>query len=110
MKIYIALIRGKKKKVVDKNNQKSPRKVSTKVKTNVPFKNRKVDSRLLELDIGNLELTARPYSRLKMANINTISNLISYSKDDLLSLKNFGQRSLSEVEKALQLMNLSLKS
>lgn len=98
-----------KKKVIPKRNSKSPEKRKNKVKSNAKLKNQKLDSRLLELDIGNLELTARPYSRLKMANINTISNLISYSKEDLLSLKNFGRRSLNEVEKALQLMHLSLK-
>lgn len=99
-----------KKNVIAKRNSKSPEKRKNKVKSNAKLKNHKLDSRLLELDIGNLELTARPYSRLKMANIDTISNLISYSKEDLLSLKNFGRRSLNEVEKALQLMHLSLKS
>nr|YP_009367409.1 alpha subunit of RNA polymerase [Sarcinofilum mucosum]ARK14427.1 alpha subunit of RNA polymerase [Sarcinofilum mucosum] len=68
----------------------------------------KLDSRILKLDIGNLELTARPYSCLKMANINTIEDLIAYSKKDLLLIKNFGQRSLFEVEKALQKMKLTL--
>ena len=65
--------------------------------------------RVLELDIGNLNLTARPYSCLKMANINTIQELASYSKKDLLLIKNFGQRSLLEVEKALQKINVNLK-
>ena len=66
-------------------------------------------SRLLELDIANLELTVRPYGCLKTANINTVGNLISYSEKELLSLKNFGVRSLKEVKNALQLLNLSLR-
>lgn len=80
-------------------NQKYP--VTNPLKSNL-------DSRVLKLDIGNLELTSRPYSCLKMANINTIEDLIAYPKKDLLLIKNFGQRSLFEVEKALQKMKLSL--
>lgn len=64
---------------------------------------------VLQLDIGNLELTARPYSCLKLANIHTIQDLLAYSKEDLLLVKNFGQRSLVEVENALQKWNFRLK-
>jgi len=65
---------------------------------------------ILQLDIGNLDLTARPYSCLKMANVNTIQELIAYSKEDLLNIQNFGQRSLVEVEEALQKLQLSIKN
>ena len=71
--------------------------------------NQGFDTRILDLDIGNLELKAKPYSSLKMANINTIQDLISYSKTDLLAIKNFELRSLIEVEKALKLLDLELK-
>nr|YP_010733707.1 RNA polymerase alpha subunit [Gayralia brasiliensis]YP_010733781.1 RNA polymerase alpha subunit [Monostroma nitidum]WEG92978.1 RNA polymerase alpha subunit [Gayralia brasiliensis]WEG93052.1 RNA polymerase alpha subunit [Monostroma nitidum] len=83
-----------------------------KTKTSPDFKNAlvtKMDRQLFHLDIGNLELTARPYSCLKKAKIHTIQDLISYSKQDLLSIKNFGQRSLNQVEKALQQIRLKLK-
>nr|AOC61445.1 alpha subunit of RNA polymerase [Rhexinema sarcinoideum] len=66
-------------------------------------------NQILQLDIGNLDLTSRPYSCLKMASIHTISDLISYTKKDLLNIKNFGQRSLVEVEEALQKIKLNLK-
>jgi DNA-directed RNA polymerase alpha subunit len=84
-------------------------KTNPEIIANQQLKKRTFDSRILELDIGNLELTARPYSCLKLANINTVEDLLSYSKEDLLSIKNFGRRSLIEVQKALQLMKLKLK-
>lgn len=89
-----------KKKGVEKEKEKSTRQ---------RLYNQGFDTRILDLDIGNLELKTKPYSSLKMANINTIQDLISYSKTDLLAIKNFELRSLIEVEKALKLLNLELK-
>jgi DNA-directed RNA polymerase alpha subunit len=60
------------------------------------------------LDIGNLELSLRPYTCLKRANINTVSDLLQYSADELLVLKNFGNRSLEEVETSLAQLGLKL--
>lgn len=62
----------------------------------------------LDLDIGNLDLSLRPYSCLKRANIETVFDLLKYSREDLLLLKNFGKRSLEEVETALFQMGLEL--
>ncbi len=58
-------------------------------------------SPVLDLDIGNLELSLRPFTCLKRANIHTIKQLINCSKEELLLLKNFGKRSLEEVETSL---------
>ena len=60
------------------------------------------------IDIGNLELSLRPYTCLKRANINTVSDLLQYSPDELLLLKNFGKRSLEEVETTLAQLGLKL--
>lgn len=60
-----------------------------------------ITSPVLDLDIGNLELSLRPFTCLKRANIHTIKQLLNYSKDELLLLKNFGKRSLEEVENSL---------
>ncbi len=60
------------------------------------------------IDIGNLELSLRPYTCLKRANINTINDLLQYSADELLLLKNFGKRSLEEVEATLAQLGLKL--
>nr|YP_636190.1 RNA polymerase alpha subunit [Tupiella akineta]Q3ZJ77.1 RecName: Full=DNA-directed RNA polymerase subunit alpha; Short=PEP; AltName: Full=Plastid-encoded RNA polymerase subunit alpha; Short=RNA polymerase subunit alpha [Tupiella akineta]AAV80614.1 alpha subunit of RNA polymerase [Tupiella akineta] len=97
------------KKRIDNFKKEALLKANPQIQANPQLKKRNFDHRLLELDIANLELTARPYSCLKLANINTIEDLISYSQEDLLSIKNFGRRSLIEVQKALQLMKLTLK-
>jgi len=60
-------------------------------------------------DIGNLDLSLRAFSCLKKANINTIGDLIEYTPEDLLVLKNFGKRSLEEVQFRLNQIGLSLK-
>jgi DNA-directed RNA polymerase alpha subunit len=68
------------------------------------------DPRILNLDIGNLDLTLAPYSFLKQANINTINDLISYSnsKFSRFEILNFGQRWLNQIEDALLDLNLKL--
>jgi DNA-directed RNA polymerase alpha subunit len=47
-------------------------------------------------------------SLLKQANINTINDLISYSKQQILEIPNFGQRWLNQIEDALLDLNLKL--
>nr|AYQ94857.1 alpha subunit of RNA polymerase [Microspora sp. UTEX LB472] len=64
----------------------------------------------LFLDIGILNISLRAYTCLKRAQINTIANLIEFTDQELLQLKNFGKRSLNEVEKSLNQLKLNLKS
>ncbi len=66
------------------------------------------DPRILHLDIGNLDLTLATYRSLKQANINTITDLISYSKQQILEISNFEQRWLKQIEDALLDLNLKL--
>ena len=61
-------------------------------------------------DIGTLNISLRPYACLKRANINTIQELINYSTKELLLLKNFGKKSLREVEQSLFQLGLQLKN
>ena len=58
-------------------------------------------SSMLDLDIGNLNLSLRPYTCLKRANIQNVRDLLKYSREELLLFKNFGKRSLEEVENSL---------
>jgi|TARA_B110000503_G_scaffold128421_1_gene199435 DNA-directed RNA polymerase subunit alpha len=53
--------------------------------------------------IEELELSVRAYNCLKRANINTLSNLLNYSLQDLLEFKNFGQKSADEVCEQLKI-------
>ena len=67
-----------------------------------------IGKKVILLDIANLDLSLRPYTCLKRANINTIGDLIKYSSDELLLLKNFGKRSLEEVQTLLNRIGFQL--
>lgn len=68
-----------------------------------------------KLDLNNtqieeLELSVRAYNCLKRADIQTIGELITYSKEELLEFKNFGQKSADEVcESLTRRFNTNLK-
>ena len=59
-------------------------------------------------EINNLNISLRPYTCLKRANIQTLYDLIHYPKSDLLKLKNFGYKSLEEVELSLKEIGIQL--
>lgn len=65
--------------------------------------------KVTSLDIANLDLSLRPYTCLKRANINTIGDLLQYSAEELLLLKNFGKRSLEEVQLLLNQIGFQLR-
>ena len=52
--------------------------------------------------IEELQLSVRAYNCLKRAHIHSISDLLDYSQEELLEIKNFGQKSAEEVIEALQ--------
>jgi DNA-directed RNA polymerase subunit alpha len=55
-----------------------------------------------QIQIEALELSVRAYNCLKRAQIHTIADLLQYTPEDLLEIKNFGQKSADEVIEALQ--------
>lgn len=62
-----------------------------------------------QVPIEELQLSVRTYNCLKRAQINTVADLLEYTEEDLLEIKNFGQKSAEEVIEALQeKMGLSL--
>ena len=67
-------------------------------------------SSILDLDIGNLNLSLRPYTCLKRAKIQNVRDLLKYSREELLLFKNFGKRSLEEVENSLYQIGFFLPS
>ena len=69
-----------------------------------------LNKNIASLDIGNLDLSLRPYTCLKRAKIETVADLLQYSVEDLLNLKNFGKRSLDEIKQNLNQMGLNLRS
>ena len=72
--------------------------------------NPRLKRKIPSLDIGNLDLSLRPYTCLKRAKIETVAHLLQYSSEDLLNLKHFGKNSLNEVENILNQMGLKLRS
>ena len=60
--------------------------------------------------IRDLELSIRSENCLLRAGIRTIGDLIQYSRDDLLKIRNLGKISLKEIEEKLQAFGLSLSS
>ena len=55
-----------------------------------------------QIHIEELQLSVRAYNCLKRAQINTVADLLVYTQEDLLEIKNFGQKSAEEVVEALQ--------
>jgi DNA-directed RNA polymerase subunit alpha len=55
-----------------------------------------------------LELSVRSSNCLKEANIKTISDLVRKTEEELLNFRNFGKKSLTEIEEILKAMGLSL--
>ncbi len=59
--------------------------------------------------IGDLGLSVRTVNALKAAEIETVADLTKKTPSELLNtIKNFGQKSLDEIEESLQKMGLSL--
>lgn len=57
--------------------------------------------KLLKTSLEDLELSVRAYNCLKAAKINTLEELVSYNTNDLLKFRNFGKKSLVEIEALL---------
>lgn len=63
---------------------------------------------ILNQSVDIIELSQRASNCLKIANIKTIRDLVSKTEEDLLSVKNFGQKSLEEIKEKLDEMGLKL--
>lgn len=59
-------------------------------------------TRINQILIEELHLSVRAYNCLKRAQIHSVADLLDYSQEDLLEIKNFGQKSAEEVIEALQ--------
>jgi len=62
----------------------------------------------LKQSVEMIELSSRASNCLKVAGVCTIGELVTKSEDDLLAVKNFGQKSLNEIKEKLNEMGLSL--
>ena len=62
----------------------------------------------LRLPISELELSVRSSNCLREANIKVIADLVKKTEDEMLSFKNFGKKSLTEIKELLAGMGLTL--
>ena len=62
---------------------------------------------LLKTKLSDLNLSVRALNCLKAADVSTLADLVQYQKTDLLKFRNFGKKSLSELDDLLLSLNLS---
>lgn len=67
-------------------------------------------AKVLEMTIEDLDLSVRSYNCLKRAGIHTVEDLTKRTEEDMLKVRNLGRKSLEEVVKKLEELNLSLKA
>ena len=58
--------------------------------------------KLLKTSLEDLDLSVRAYNCLKAAKINTLAEMVRYDTHELLKFRNFGKKSLVEIEELLQ--------
>ena len=63
----------------------------------------------LDKQIEDLDLSVRSYNCLKRAGIHYVRQLVEFSENDLLNIRNFGAKSIEEVKDKLISMDLNLK-
>jgi DNA-directed RNA polymerase subunit alpha len=62
---------------------------------------------LLKTKLVDLDLSVRALNCLKAAEVETLGDLVKFNKNDLLKFRNFGKKSLTELDELLETMNLS---
>jgi DNA-directed RNA polymerase subunit alpha len=65
---------------------------------------------VLAQPIEDMDLTVRSYNCLKREGVATIGDLVQKTEEDLLEIRNFGQKSIDEVKAKLEELGLSLRS
>ena len=62
---------------------------------------------LLKTKLVDMDLSVRALNCLKAAEVDTLGDLVSYNKNDLMKFRNFGKKSLTELEELVILKGLS---
>ena len=62
---------------------------------------------LLKTKLVDMNLSVRALNCLKAADVETLGDLVQFNKTDLLKFRNFGKKSLSELDDLLESLNLS---
>jgi DNA-directed RNA polymerase subunit alpha len=61
---------------------------------------------LLKTNLVDMDLSVRALNCLKAADVETLGELVSFNKNDLLKFRNFGKKSLTELEDLVQSKSL----
>ena len=61
---------------------------------------------LLKTKLVDMDLSVRALNCLKSAEVETLGELVRYNKTDLLKFRNFGRKSLTELDDLLSNLNL----
>jgi DNA-directed RNA polymerase subunit alpha len=62
---------------------------------------------LLKTKLVDMDLSVRALNCLKAAELETLGDLVTLTKNDLLKFRNFGKKSLTELEQLVQSKNLT---
>ncbi len=62
---------------------------------------------LLKTKLIDMDLSVRALNCLKAAEVETLGDLVSYNKNDLMKFRNFGKKSLTELEELVVLKGLT---
>jgi DNA-directed RNA polymerase subunit alpha len=62
---------------------------------------------LLKTKLVDMDLSVRALNCLKAADVDTLGDLVQFNKTDLLKFRNFGKKSLTELDDLLESLNLS---
>ncbi len=70
-----------------------------------PLSSIPIPPKIYETPIEELDLSVRAYNCLKRSNITKVGQVLSMNEDDLLGVRNFGEKSLQELREKLLLRN-----
>ena len=62
---------------------------------------------LLKTKLVDMDLSVRALNCLKAADVETLGELVQFNRNDLLKFRNFGKKSLTELEALLENNNLN---
>ncbi len=78
------------------------------VKASIQYDEETLHTRqLLKTKLSDLDLSVRALNCLKAAEVESLGELVSYSKSDLMKFRNFGKKSLTELEELVHSKGLN---
>lgn len=83
------------------------------VESNVEVETKELDEESLRMrhllltKLSDMGLSVRAYNCLKAADIDTFADLVSYSRPELMKFRNFGRKSLNEIDILVEKMKLT---